>query len=52
MATLGLPNITLGILVWYIDPSANTPPDQLKPYNTLTLVQQVVPSPSFALVPQ
>jgi hypothetical protein len=50
MTTLSLPNITLGILVWYIDPFANTPPDQLKPYNTLTIVLRVVPTPSFDLV--
>jgi len=48
MATLSLLNITLGIPFWYIDPLANTPPNQLKPYIALTLVQPIVPTPSFA----
>lgn len=38
MATLSLPNITLGIPVWYIDPLITTPPNQLKPYTALILV--------------
>lgn len=45
MDTLSLPNIILEIPVWYIDPPANTPLDQLKPYTTLTLVQPVVTIP-------
>jgi len=52
MATFSLPNITLGISVWYIQPLANAPPNQLKPYTALTLVQLVVPTPTFDLVPQ
>ena len=52
MATLSLPNITLGILVWYIDPPPNNPPDQIKPYIALIAFQHVVPTPSFSLVPQ
>lgn len=52
MSTLSLPNITLGILVWYNDPPANTPPNQLKPYTSLTPVQPVVPTLIFDLVPQ
>lgn len=52
MATLTLPNMTLGILVWYMDPLANTPPSQLKPYTALTPVQPVAMTPPFASVPQ
>lgn len=52
MATLSLPNITLGIPVWYIDPSTNTQSNKLKPCNTLTLVQPVVPTPAFSSVPK
>ena len=39
MATLSLPNLTLGIPVWYLDPPAATPPGQPKPYLALTPVQ-------------
>ena len=49
MATLSLPNIKLGILVWYIYPPANTFPGQLRPYHTFSLVQPVPMIPSFAL---
>lgn len=52
MAALSLPNITLGIPIWYINPPANIPPNQFKHYTTLTLVQPIALSPSFALVPQ
>jgi len=51
MATLSLPNVTFGILAWYIDLPANTLPNKLKPYTPLALVQPVVPTPSFALLP-
>ena len=36
MASLVLPNMTLGILVWYIDPPINILPGQLRPYHALT----------------
>jgi len=49
---LNLPNITLWIQVSYIDPLENTPPNQLKPYTTLTPVQLVVPTTGFASIPQ
>jgi len=52
LATLSLPNITFGILVWYIDPPENTPPNQLKPYTTFTQVPLVVPTPSFSSFPK
>ena len=41
MATLSLPNLTLGIPVWYLDPAATTLPGQPKPYLAYTLVQLV-----------
>ena len=41
MATLSLPNLTLSIPVWYLDPPAATLPSQPKPYLALTLVQPV-----------
>ena len=41
MATLSLPNLTLGIPVWYLDPPVATPPGHPKPYLALTPVQPV-----------
>jgi len=41
MATLSLPNLTLGIPVWYLDPPAATHPGHPKPYMALTPVQPV-----------
>ena len=41
MGTLSLPNLTLGIPFWYIDPPAATPPGHPKPYLALTPVQPV-----------
>ena len=41
MATLSLPNLTLGIPVWYLEPPTTTPPSHPKPYLALTLVQPV-----------
>lgn len=41
MASLVLPNMTLGIVVWYIDPHANNLSGKLRPYHTLTPVQPV-----------
>lgn len=52
MAMLRIPNITLGILVWKIDPPPNTPTNQIKPYTALAPIQPVVPTPAFALVPK
>ena len=51
MASLVLPNMTLGILVWYIDPPASILPSQLIPYHALTLVQLVPITPVIASVP-
>lgn len=51
MDLLSIPTMSLGIPVYYIDPPANTPPDQLKPYMSLTLVRPVPTSSSFASVP-
>ena len=51
MATLSLPNLTLGIPVWYLDPPAATPPGHPKPYMALTLVQPVPLASSIATVP-
>ena len=51
MASLVLPNMTLRISVWYIDPPASTPPSQLRPYHALTPVQLVPTTPSVVLVP-
>lgn len=50
MAMLSLHDVNLGISVWYIDPVRNTPPDQLKPYADLTMVQPISTTPTFALV--
>lgn len=36
--------------VCYINPPANTPSNQLKPYTTLTLIQPIVPTPASSLV--
>lgn len=52
MVALRLPNIAFGILVSYINPPSNTSPNKLKPYNSLNLVQPVIPTPSFASIPQ
>lgn len=41
MAFIILPNMNLGILVWYIDPPARNFPSQLRPYHALTLVQLI-----------
>ena len=51
MATLSLPNLTLGIPVWYLDPPAATPPGHPKPYLSLKLVQPVPVVASVATVP-
>jgi len=40
MASLVLPNITLGIPMWYIEPPVNTLPSQLRPYHALNPVHQ------------
>ena len=52
MATLSLPNLTLGIPVWYLDPPAPTLPGQPKPYIALTPVQPVPMTSLAAIVPQ
>jgi hypothetical protein len=40
MATLNFHNITLGILVWYLDPPPPTPPpSQSIPYLALTPIR-------------
>ena len=52
MATLSLPNLTLGIPVWYHDPPAATPPGHPKPYIALTPVQPVPMTSPAATVPQ
>lgn len=52
MTMLSLPNITLGIPVWYINPPANTPSNQLKPYTALIPFQPITPTPAFVYVPQ
>lgn len=49
---MSLPNITLGIPVWYINLPTNTTPNQLKPYTSFTPVQHVVPTPTFVVAPQ
>lgn len=51
MASLVLPNMTLGITMWYIDPPMNTPPGQLRPYHALNPVQPVSNTPITAPVP-
>ena len=51
MATLSLPNLTLGIPVWYLDPPAATPPGHPKPYLALTPVQLVPLASSIATMP-
>jgi len=51
MASLVLPNMTLGIPVWYIDSPVNILLGQLRPYHALTLVQSVSMTPNAALVP-
>ena len=52
MATLSLPNLSLGIPVWYLDPLAATSPGQPKPYIYLTLVQPVPMTSPTITVPQ
>ena len=52
MATLSLPNLTLGIPVWYLDPPTATFPGQPKPYISLTPVQLVPRTSPAATVPQ
>ena len=52
MATLSLPNLTLGILIWYLDPQVANPPSQPKPYLALTLVQPVTMTSPVVTVPQ
>ena len=51
MPSLVLPNMTLGILVWCIDPSANILPSQPRPYHALTPVQMFPMIPATTLVP-
>jgi len=51
MASLVLPNVTLGIPIWYINPTASAPLDQLIPCHALTLVQSVPMTLATALVP-
>lgn len=51
MAMLSLPNINLGIPVWYIDPLANTPPDQLYPHVALTMIQLISTTTTSASFP-
>ena len=51
MATLSLPNLTLGILVSYLDPPAPILPGQPKPYLALTLVQPVPMTSPTATMP-
>lgn len=51
MASLSLPNMTLGILFWYIDPPTSTPPGQLRPYHVLALVQLVPTTPAATPIP-
>ena len=52
MPTLSLPNLTLGIPVWYRDPPAATLPGQPKPYLALTPAQPVPMTSPAATVPQ
>ena len=52
MATLSLPNLTIGITIWYLDPPAATPPGEPKPYLSLTLVQWVPLTSLVVTVPQ
>ena len=52
MATLSLPNMTLGILIWYHDPPVATLPGQPKPYIALSPVQPVPVTSLAATVPQ
>lgn len=51
MALLTLPNMSLWILVQYIDTPKNTLLGQLKPYHALNLVKPVPTSPVAASVP-
>lgn len=51
MANLSLPNLTLGIPVWYLTPPAETPPDHPKPYIVVTPVQSVPFAPSTTTEP-
>ena len=51
MATLSLPNLTLGILVWYLTPPTETPPGHPKPYIAVTPIQPIPVVPSTTLVP-
>lgn len=51
IASLVLPNMTLGILVWYIDPPAKIPPSQPRPYHALTLIQPIPMTPAATSVP-
>ena len=51
MTTLCLPNLTIGLPVWYLDPPTATPPGQPKPYLALTPVQPVSMNFPTAIVP-
>eukprot|EP00253_Pinus_taeda_P006498 PITA_06498 len=51
MDSLVLPNMTLGIPVWYIDPPASILPGQPRPYHALTQDQLVPMTVATALVP-
>ena len=51
MATLSLPKLTLGILIWYHDPPATALPGQPKPYIDLTPVQSAPMTSPTATVP-
>lgn len=45
MATFNLPNRTLGITFWYLDPPAPTPPFVPTPYLALTPVPPIATTP-------
>ena len=52
MATLSLPNLTLGIPIWYLNPLVATPSSQPKPYHALTPIQPVPLTSPVVTVPQ
>ena len=51
MANISIPNLTLGIPVWYLTPPTATPPGHPKPYIAMTPMQPIPVAPSTATVP-
>ena len=49
--SLSLPNLTLGIPVWYLTPPTETPPGHPKPYISMTPVQPIPFAPPTTTVP-